>query len=545
MLLACAAAWLVGAAIWLVPMLVAAGGIEPYVAALQLQATDDFAGVEMVAAGPTLARVVRALYNTLVMPWATRGFAGAALGLAAIGSLVLALRGRRVIGLLAVTFLPYAVFHVLFQETATTRYALPLLPPVAYLAMRGLRAISRRVFPIAVVAVVTALLALTLPSFSRYVRGPAPVFEAIQEVSTRLATPEYAKSVVALHHTCWRALQVSGFDAAPILPAPLRAEWLQLVDYWKRGGDGPVLFLRDPRRALMSLIDPLSREVVGRYRWWFPRQRFLGGIRPDLVDLVSIASPPGWVCGEGWHLTPEALGIAEARGRPDATAFVRRRPEAAVMIIGGVATAGTEGGRGVEVSATLDGRPLARWILTERQPQFFERLDLPAGALEGQGRFATLSITYAVPDAAGVTPGVRLMWFDLQSASQGFLVPGPGWHEREYHAALDRDWRWTSDRATLFVHAAGRDRTLRLGGESPLRYFESAPSVTLRVGGRVIGRFAPTADFTEHVPLSADDLERADGRVTVEVDRTFTPAEQGLSPDRRRLGLRIFELSLQ
>ncbi len=34
-----------------------------------------------------------------------------------------------------VAFAPYAVFHLLFQETVTTRYALPLVPALAYLAV--------------------------------------------------------------------------------------------------------------------------------------------------------------------------------------------------------------------------------------------------------------------------------------------------------------------------------------------------------------------------------------------------------------------------
>ena len=32
---------------------------------------------------------------------------------------------------LVVAFGPYAVFHLLFQETVTTRYAVPLVPVVA------------------------------------------------------------------------------------------------------------------------------------------------------------------------------------------------------------------------------------------------------------------------------------------------------------------------------------------------------------------------------------------------------------------------------
>ena len=53
-----------------------------------------------------------------------------------------------VIGLVALIaiiagFGPYLAFHLFFQETVTTRYALPLVVPVAYLAARGFMAPAR------------------------------------------------------------------------------------------------------------------------------------------------------------------------------------------------------------------------------------------------------------------------------------------------------------------------------------------------------------------------------------------------------------------
>ena len=38
---------------------------------------------------------------------------------------------------LMAAFAPYFFFDLLFQETVTTRYALPLVPPMAYLASRA------------------------------------------------------------------------------------------------------------------------------------------------------------------------------------------------------------------------------------------------------------------------------------------------------------------------------------------------------------------------------------------------------------------------
>ncbi len=62
---------------------------------------------------------------------------------------------RRALALLFVTFGPYALFHLLLQETSHVRYALPLIPPVAWLASRALVEMARvgSVFAFVIVAV--------------------------------------------------------------------------------------------------------------------------------------------------------------------------------------------------------------------------------------------------------------------------------------------------------------------------------------------------------------------------------------------------------
>ena len=65
------------------------------------------------------------------------------LAAAAIGAAVMLWRSRDALAILAVAFAPYLVFDVMFQETFTTRYALPLVVPVAYLATRALAAAPR------------------------------------------------------------------------------------------------------------------------------------------------------------------------------------------------------------------------------------------------------------------------------------------------------------------------------------------------------------------------------------------------------------------
>ena len=47
-----AVAFGVGAALWAVPLVVASGGVDAYLAALGTQAGEDFAGVEMLYLNP-------------------------------------------------------------------------------------------------------------------------------------------------------------------------------------------------------------------------------------------------------------------------------------------------------------------------------------------------------------------------------------------------------------------------------------------------------------------------------------------------------------
>ena len=100
------------------------------------------------------------------------------------------------------------------------------------------------------------------------------------------------------------------------LPAPPQHEWLELVKYWNGGGQNEVWFVADPARTDVALIDRASARVMP-YRWPLQHHELIGGVRPDVMDWYRIRQP-GWYLGEGWALTPETAGIAEADGRgPD------------------------------------------------------------------------------------------------------------------------------------------------------------------------------------------------------------------------------------
>ena len=132
-----AASALGGVLIWAVPMVAMTGGAAAYRAALTSQAGEDFEGVPMLVLQPGLRRLAAALANTFLWPWGWWPLAAGMIVLALVGTL--ALRGRgRLATWLGLGYLPYLVYHLLLQETETTRYALPLVPPIATLVVLAL-----------------------------------------------------------------------------------------------------------------------------------------------------------------------------------------------------------------------------------------------------------------------------------------------------------------------------------------------------------------------------------------------------------------------
>ena len=225
--------------------------------------------------------------------------------------------------MLAVAFGPYLVFDLLFQETFTSRYALPLVVPIAYLARRGAahaavrqpasrslsrsRCSTRHVGGTSVAAYCRAEGA-GVPAARRHARAaaaaPEPPVLAMDRASSR---------------STFAGRSCGSGDAMPpfarTLPAPPQHEWLEAVKYWNGGGRAPVWFVVDPMRG-----EHRSRPArrAGAYRWPLPYPVLVGGARPNEMDWYRVDRPSG-IVGEGWALTPEAAGVAEATG--DGLAF--------------------------------------------------------------------------------------------------------------------------------------------------------------------------------------------------------------------------------
>jgi len=539
--LAGAAALGIGVLAWAVPLIAASGGPSAYAAALGSQASEDFSGVVMLWTTRRPRVALDALKYSFLWPWGSVVTGGVVAAIAAVGGARLAWRRPRVLLLLIVGFLPYAVFHLLFQETVTTRYALPLLLPIGYLAVFALDGLPQPVLPLGAAALAVISTLATAPAVLVYARTGSPAFRALED-----AAHDPETHVVGLHAVARRAVDWLAADLpVRVLRAPHGREWLALVEQWKADPDTRVSFVADPRRTDLALIDPRARSAPVPYRWGFVEPPFVGGARPGDSD-VYVMEPPGWMLDRGWALTAEVAGVTARDGwgpsiRPSA-GWIRTRPGAALMIVGGRHLGAATDPR-VSVTLTLAGRPLDAF---EAAPGFFFRLvPLPASSLAGAPGYVPLEVRSQRADGGGGAIAVSLEQFDLQPEGVPMVGVAEGWQEPEYNPLTARAWRWTSERATLWVRPIGRDVTLRLVGESPLRYYDRAPKVIVSAGGREIARFSPASDFTQEVVLPAGALASADGRVVISSDEWFVPSDRGGPPDQRHLALRIYSFDVR
>jgi len=537
------AAFVLGGLLWGIPLVVLTGGPRAYWHAVFDQGAEDLAGIQMLSTTPTVRQLGLALQNAFVAPWVSAPMGILVIVIALLGALRLLRGARPALMTLAAAFVPYFVFDLLFQETVTTRYALPLVPPMAYLAVRA-PARFLRVWMAAFIVLAFISVNLAWPAVLWYARVEAPAFRLLgdmQAIASRPLKPPLAP-VLAMHRRedldlrrpmLWMEDQLPRFSQR--LAAPPQHEWLEAVRYWNAGRD-EVWFVADPARTDLALIDRAPGRV-GSYRWILPFHSLVGGVRPDVMDWYRFRLP-GWFLGEGWALTPETAGIAAHDGRGPGRApihgWIRRRHEALTLMIGGrhLSTAGPA----AHVRIAIDGRAVDEPVAA---PGFFLRmLKLPAGALDGDGDYATIAVS-------ADSENVAIEQFDAQSVDRVVFGFGDGWHEAEFNPALG-PWRWTSDRALLRVHAAGRPLLLTLRGEPPLVSHWRPAHVTVSAGGRVVVEETLFERFFLQARVPAALVAGDDSTITIETDRTHVPAE-GIRhrADRRRLGLRVFQCDLQ
>jgi hypothetical protein len=533
-----AAAFGIGCLVWAVPLVALTGGIRAYWHALFSQGAEDLAGIQMLWTMPTVRELLSALYYAFVAPWARWELATIALALAAAGAVRGHIRCPRSLQVVAVAFVPYLLFDILFQETFTTRYALPLIVPIAYLAALGAESFggTAGVIILVVFAMVNAHVGGT--SVAAYARHPAPAFQMLDDMritsSSGGARPILAadrrESLDLRRPLLWVGDATARFAAQ--LPAPPKHEWLQLEKYWNDGGRAPVWMIVDPKRTEAALFD---RPEPHRYRWSVPYPVLLGGVRPNEMDWYQFDRPE-WYVGEGWALTPEAAGVAGEDHRGPGVlpihGWIRRRSEAMTMVVGG---RNLGSGSLSHIGVSIDEHALDGW---DAPPGFFLRLiDVPAADdQQGSG--------YEAVTVAADSGAVAIEQFDAQPASVPVFGFGTGWQEQEYDGATGRRWRWLSEGGQLQLRNAARPLVLHLEGESPRKYFSRPSRVLVRAGNRVLLDRALGGDFSLDVPIPP--AQARDETLTIETDQVFIPAERSRrTGDHRHLGLRIFTCTIR
>jgi hypothetical protein len=541
------AAFVAGCAVWAVPLVAMTGGPTAYWRALFAQGAEDLTGIEMLWTTPTPRELLRALYFAFVAPWAVWPMAVAVVPFAAAGVVTMYRSARASLWVLALAFGPYLVFDVLFQETFTSRYALPLVPPIAYLAVRAVATLPRT--SALIVAFTTVGLAATIGVVSarQYSAAEAPAFRILREMRAAGIHGQPALApVLAMHRRedldLRRPLQWAGADAPAFsrrLAAPPKHEWLELVKYWNADRRAPVWFVADPQRTDLALIDgSIGRHGV--YRWPLAYPVLIGGVRPNEMDWYVFESP-GWYLGEGWALTPETAGVAEEDHRGPGVApiegWIRRRREAVTLMIGG-RNLGADA-RPAAVSVTIDGRPIDQLSVA---PGFFLRfVQVPEDGLAGSGQYARLAI--AAGAVADGQPRVAVEQFDAQSANRVVFGFGDGWHEMEYNPATGRSWRWMSEHGVIRVRAQGRALRLDVAGDA--EGFSRPTTVSVRIGTRAIGRWTVRNRFEVQAPIPAAALADGETAIDIESDQFAVPAERSRrTQDRRHLALKVDELKL-
>jgi hypothetical protein len=535
-----AAAYAAGCLVWLIPLIWISGGASAYWHALSNQGSEDLSGVAMLATMPSVTLFVRALASAFVAPWGYWQLAAAVLGLAAAGTAQMLWRARPALLSLLVAFAPYALFDMLFQESVTIRYALPLVVPVAYLAVRGASWLPRTPAMAVALALIVSSVAIDDRTLFAYARSEAPVFRMLGDMAARreAAGASFVSPVLAMHRRealdSRRPIQWVGDGFPPVaarLASPPKHEWLELVRYWNGGGRQPVWFIADPLRSDLALIRYHGRPVL--YRWSFEPSILVGGSRPGEMDWHAIERPD-WYLGEGWALTPETAGVAaedhKGPGYGPISGWIGRWSSATLMV-GGRNLASD--GSAAHVSVAIDGREVDA---VDVAPGFFLRmLSVSPAAGAGSGDYAEVRIVADRHDLA-------IEQIDAQPAGQVVFGFGDGWHEGEYNPATGQSWRWTSDQALLRVRAEGHAVALTLRGE-----IEAASSshVTIRAGGRVVGEFEAPRQFSRTVLIPADAVAGSEATIAIQSSAWYIPAEsRWRSADHRRLGLKIYECAV-
>ena len=364
------------------------------------------------------------------------------------------------------------------------------------------------------------------------------VLQRMDDEARRSAT----RPQVLMHRRVWAETRRARAAIVPtpafdVLPAPRAHEWRGAMRAWQEGAR--VWWLVDPHRGDRVAVDPRALHLRQHVGWPMPVASVLGGMRPHAFDWYDV-TPPQWVLGDGWSLTPELAGLSAAAGQgpstTGATALVRASIGEATVVIGGRHVAPSGGGAG-----RAGGAPWPGVVAARRRASRRVRLHLDA-PVPGRGRVGVPAARGADGSRAAGEERVLLEQFDVQPVGTPVLALERGWYEPERDVVTGRTWRWIADQSALRVVGATGDVRLVIAGTYP-RHYDRAPVLEIFAGTERIASHTLTRPFRVEQVVSARQLA-GDGRLTWRVSPSFVAGERTGTADARRLALEIASLQV-
>lgn len=540
------AATTAGVLAWFIPLIVVSGGLAEYRQLLAGQGQHDFDSVRMLATHPTWPVLQDDLIRTFLTPWTTMVWPWAIVIAAALGLIRFATAAPHAwvrAHLLGLVVVPYLIFHLMFHEVETVRYALPIVSVVAGLAILALQLLRTYAGGISAGVAVTVAMVMSHQTTTTYAADGVPVFRVLNEIRDARHATTVSTRLEAHHRAWWATSRALDWQRRQdTIDVPLlvnREESLRLVDYWRSGATTPIWFLSDPDRSDLARFDPDSTTHQSTYRLPPDVTALIGGLRNYDVGWWRL-SPPAWMLGRGWALTPEMA--TEPTDPLSATALLQRQAGGKTLFVGSRHLETTSAA--VDVAASLDGREVDRWTIAPGA-SVTRWISLPPGALQGEGAYAELTLSIVSPQSTG---GARLVAFDQFDASarpRPMLALGNGWSPLEF--APERpatSWRRASRLSTIHVRHTGTPVRLTIRGAVSPDEFAVHPTVLVTAGDRLLARFVPDDEFETSFEIPPDVLDKTDGEVIVSVDLRRTPDERLRGVPYRNFGLRVKSVAI-
>ena len=129
-------------------------------------------------------------------------------------------------------------------------------------------------------------------------------------------------------------------------------------------------------------------------------------------------------------------------------------------------------------------------------------------------------------------------------AESSFLLYEDGWHQQEFDPDSNRQWRWTSDQASLSFRNPGSDAVLYLEVDGRPDLVGSPQRITVSSGEVVLHEVMLETEEAQFLELDLAAVQLGDGdtvKLDLKIDPSFVPTElAGGGDDERRLGVRVF-----